>query len=119
MCLQCVDSATANCAETEDEYFTLVTIMAIYSFQLQCMDHRTVTSHLIILVESMSPDLPLWPPNKHVFKSNKRLFPVYGYLGDLALLDAVGIAPQNAAFTKLFKISKHGFGDNDRIHFLQ
>ena len=119
MSFQGIDSATANRAKTEDDGFALVTIMPINSFQLQCVDHCAVTGHLIIFIEGVSANLALWPPNIHVFKSNECLFSVDGYLGNLPLLGAMGITPQDTSFTKLFKISKHGLGDYHHIHVLQ
>src|SRR5210317_1736254 len=119
MSLKGVDSAAADCAKTEDDYFPLVAIMPVNPFQLQRMDHRTVTGHLIIFIKSMSPYLAIRPPNKHIFKRNKRLFSINGYLANLFLLSAMWITPKNTAFTNFLEISKHRLGDNHRVHALQ
>src|ERR1700722_8208989 len=94
-------------------------IRARHSGQLEGMEHRTVTGHLIVLVKDMQAERAVGRPVVHRLERDQGEPAVDAELGDLLVLNAMRPAPQHLSRSHVCEVGGLRLGEQDDIAVLE
>jgi hypothetical protein len=107
----------AGSPESDDSRPQPAAVLACHPHELQGMQNRAVTGHLVVLMKDVQPEGTTGRPVVHCLERDKREPPVDTQLGDLLVLDTMRPAPQHLPFPHPFEVRWLWLGQQDDIAF--
>src|SRR5512146_2821478 len=107
----------AGSPEADDSRPQPAAILARHPGELQGMQNRAVTGHLVVLMKDVQPEGTSGRPVVHCLERDKREPPVDAQLGDLLVLDTMRPAPQDLPLPHPFEVRWLRLGQQDDIAF--